>query len=54
MFVRLEIETYEEDGKKYVYLSDNGSSGCKYGYNNKDELKNIIKLFTSLIKCVII
>lgn len=38
----ISIELYEEWGQKWVYIADEGSSGCKYVYNDKEELKEII------------
>lgn len=37
-----EFEIYNENNKKMVYLSNDGSSGCKYSFNNKEELKQIV------------
>lgn len=42
MFLNLEVEVYEEDKTTYVYLSHDGSSGCKYKYTTTEELKQII------------
>lgn len=42
-YFNVEIELYQDDfGRNIVYLSDNGSSGCKYPYENKEQLKEII------------
>jgi len=38
----IEIELYREQGQDYVYLSNDGSSGCKYKYDSKEELKKHI------------
>ena len=47
----IEIETFEEFGKKFVFISANGSSGCEYIYNTDDELKNIITNYvTNMLK----
>lgn len=40
--MNIEIEIYVEDGKTYVYLSHDGSSGCKYKAKDKDDIKKII------------
>ena len=37
-FENVEIDV--KDGT--VYLANEGSSGCKYKFNNKDELKQIV------------
>ena len=42
MFLNLEVEVYEEDKTTYVYLSHDGSSGCKYKYTTTEELQQII------------
>lgn len=42
MFENIEIEVIEEDGEKVVYLAHDGSSGCRYPFKTKDELKQII------------
>lgn len=43
MHIDLEIECYKNpDGQKMVFLSHNGSSGCKYPYEDNRELKAIV------------
>jgi len=42
MYLNVEVETFEENGKKFVYLANDGSSGCKYKYKTKDKLKQIV------------
>ncbi len=43
MYIDLEIQCYKKsDGQKMVFLSHNGSSGCKYPYEDKRELKAIV------------
>ena len=42
MYLNIEIEVIEENGKTYVFLANDGSSGCKYEFKSKDELKQII------------
>ena len=41
-YANIEIELYREDGQDYVYLSNDGSSGCKYKYGSREELKKHI------------
>lgn len=42
-YFNVEIELYQDDfGRDIVYLSDNGSSGCKYPYEDENMLKEII------------
>ncbi len=42
-YFNIEIELYQDDfGNDMVYISDNGSSGCKYPYDDTDMLKRII------------
>lgn len=41
-YANIEIELYSENGQDYVYLSNDGSSGCKYKYDSKEELKKHI------------
>lgn len=41
MELNIEIETYEKNGKKMVFLAHNGSSGCSYPYNSKQQLMEI-------------
>ena len=43
MYLNIEVEVYDEDGTQMVYLSHNGSSGCKYPFTTREELTNIIK-----------
>ena len=38
----IEVELFREDGQDYVYISNDGSSGCKYKYDSREELKNYI------------
>ncbi len=38
----IEIELYTENGKHYVYLANDGSSGCKYEYNTREELRKYV------------
>lgn len=43
MYIELEIDCYKNSkNQKMVFLSHNGSSGCKYPYNNLEELKQIV------------
>ena len=39
MYLNLSIELYEEVGQKWVYIAEDNSSGAKYTYNDKEELK---------------
>lgn len=43
-YYNVEIEMYSdlEWGLNIVHLSNDGSSGCKYPYKDKDELKQCI------------
>lgn len=43
MFFNVEIETGKKNGKKIVYLANDGSSGCKYEYETQEQLLDIIK-----------
>jgi len=50
----IEIELYEENGKRYVYLSNDGSSGCKYEIVDNKSLQEIVAnyvadIYTDLI-----
>jgi len=38
----IEVELFREDGQDYVYISNDGSSGCKYKYGSREELKKYI------------
>jgi hypothetical protein len=42
MEFNIEIELFEENGKKKVFLSNDGSSGCKFTYKTREELHEII------------
>ena len=44
-YLCIEIERFEDFGKKFVFISTNGSSGCEYIYNTDDELKGIISSY---------
>ena len=40
------VDTYKENGKKYVYVSaDDGASGGKYAYNTKNELGEAVAFY---------
>lgn len=36
--MNIEIEIYKKNGKKYVFISHDGSSGCKYKFENENDL----------------
>lgn len=38
----IEVELFREDGQDYVYISNDGSSGCKYKYDSREELKDYV------------
>lgn len=40
--INFEIEVYKENGRNYVFLSHNGSSGCKYEFTDEKQLKEIV------------
>lgn len=42
MFMNFEIEIYEENGKQYLYMSNDGSSGVKVEVKTKEEIKQYI------------
>lgn len=48
MNIQFEIEVYEEDGRKFVYLSHNGSSGCRYEFHGAEDLKQIVGNYAAL------
>jgi len=37
-----EFEIYSKNNKKMVYLSNDGSSGCRYPFKTKEDLKQIV------------
>ena len=41
-YFNIEIETYEKNKKSYVFIANDGSSGCEYEYKDREELKNIV------------
>lgn len=45
MYANIEIELYEEDGLTYVYLSNDGSSGCKYQIKDKEDFLNQVRFY---------
>ena len=40
-----EIEVYVKDGKNFVYLSNDGSSGAKYEFKDTTDLCNTISAY---------
>lgn len=38
----IEVELVEENGKFYVYMANDGSSGVKYEYKNADDLQALV------------
>lgn len=42
MFWNVEVEVIRKNGKLWVYLANDGSSGCKYQFQTKEELKQLI------------
>jgi hypothetical protein len=45
MYYNVEIEIYNENGRKMVFLSNDGSSGCKYPFETREELEEIIHYY---------
>ena len=43
MFTDVEIEILDN----MIYIANDGSSGCKYKFNSKEELKEIINNYMS-------
>lgn len=41
-YFNMEVEVIEENGKKYVYLANDGSSGCEYEFKTKAELRKLV------------
>lgn len=42
VIANIEIEVYVKDGKNFVYLSNDGSSGVKQEFTSSEELKKIV------------
>jgi hypothetical protein len=42
MFMNFQIEVYEQDGKQYLYMASDGSSGVKVEVKTKEEIKQYI------------
>lgn len=45
IIANIEIEIYVKDGKNFVYLSNDGSSGAKYEYIDTIDLCNTINAY---------
>lgn len=39
----IELEIYTEDNQTFIYLSDNGSSGCTYEVNSSSDIAQHVK-----------
>ena len=47
MFMHLEIETYQKNGKKYVFIAADGASGCEYEYKDDIDFAEIVGEYAS-------
>lgn len=43
MFFNVEIEIIKKNGKNVLFIANDGSSGCKYEFETKEQLKKLIK-----------
>lgn len=50
MYINLEIEVIEKDGEKILYLSHNGSSGCKYTIQSAEDIMDYVGDY--IIDCI--
>lgn len=48
----IEIEVYVKDGKNFVYLSNDGSSGAKYEFKDTTDLCNTISAYVEDIMSI--
>ena len=42
ILANIEIEIFKEEGKNFVYLSNDGSSGCKYEFIDEGHLQRLV------------
>ena len=50
MYINLEIEVIKKDGEKILYLSHNGSSGCKYTIQSAEDIMDYVGDY--IIDCI--
>ena len=41
----LDVELYQEDGENYIYIANDGSSGCKYKLTNIHDIGKFIEYY---------
>lgn len=43
----LDVELYQEDGENYIFISHNGSSGCRYKVSDIHDIGKSIEFYVS-------
>ena len=43
MYFNVEIELIKKNGKKVLFIANDGSSGCEYEFKTKKELAKLVK-----------
>ena len=43
MYYNVEIALFKKNGKNVLFIANDGSSGCEYTFETKEDLKKLIK-----------
>ena len=45
--ILLEVELYQEDAENYIFISHNGSSGCKYKVSDIHDIGKSVEFYVN-------